>query len=104
VCSRGARFESRSGHRLSDISHGFRHFLQAIAGIVPRTGQYQFVPNPFQFIIHLSSYHPMLSSRDSENSPLNNLMKKCSCRDNIAISEKEKWSRMMNSNAVEHSA
>jgi hypothetical protein len=37
----------------------FPHSLQANSGPVPRLG-YHFLPDPFQFVIHLSSYRSML--------------------------------------------
>lgn len=37
-------------------------FLQGNTRIIPRLGQDQFLPNPFQFIFNLSSYHSTLLS------------------------------------------
>jgi hypothetical protein len=45
---------------------GFLQSLQTNAGIVPRLGHNRFLPNPFQFIIHDSSYYPPLYSLDTE--------------------------------------
>jgi hypothetical protein len=38
-----------------EILHGFPQSLQENSERVPRLGYDQFLPNPFQFVIHLSS-------------------------------------------------
>jgi hypothetical protein len=43
---------------------GFHQFLQANVGILPGLGLDHFLLNPFQFVIHSSSYHSMLHNLD----------------------------------------
>lgn len=47
------------------ICSSFPQFLQA-SGIVPHLGHDCFLSYPFQFIFHLSQYHQMLHSLDTE--------------------------------------
>jgi hypothetical protein len=53
------------------ISRYFPQSLQTNAGIVTRLGHDRFLPNPFQFIIHLSPSHPTLNTIDTEKTSLN---------------------------------
>jgi hypothetical protein len=57
-----AGFKSRPGDRISSLIffRSFPQFLQANAGRVPKIGHGRFLPNPFEFIIHLSPYHSTL--------------------------------------------
>jgi hypothetical protein len=45
---------------LTAVFRGFPQSFQANARILPRLGYYPFLPNPFKFIIHLSTYWPPL--------------------------------------------
>jgi hypothetical protein len=62
------RFESRPGLS-SQLPHDLPPFFQANAGIVALTQSVhdRFLPNPFQSIIHLSSYHSTLYSLASDS-------------------------------------
>lgn len=59
---RGDRFESPSGHRifLTEFLRGFSQTLQTNSGIISEFGHHPYVPNPFQFFIHLSPYHHII--------------------------------------------
>jgi hypothetical protein len=61
------RFESQLRYSLSCRRRSvvFR-FIQENERILHALGYSQFLPNPFQFIIHLSSYHPVLYNLDIE--------------------------------------
>jgi hypothetical protein len=52
--------------RLTEDYHAFPQSPRASVGIVPRSGFDRFLPDPFQFIIHQSSYLPTLHTLDSE--------------------------------------
>jgi hypothetical protein len=47
---------------LTEVLRGFPQSLKANAGIVPQTGHDRFLPDPSQFIIHLSCYQLTLYS------------------------------------------
>jgi hypothetical protein len=61
---------------LIEVIRGFTYPLQPNARIVPWLGRDHFIPNSFQFIIHLSAYRPTLYSFDTEKVALNNLRTK----------------------------
>jgi hypothetical protein len=44
---------------LTEVFRGFPQSLQANVGIL-KLGHYRFLPNPFQFTIHLSPFHSTL--------------------------------------------
>jgi hypothetical protein len=48
---------------LAEDFPGVSHFFQSNAQIVPQLACYRFLPNPFKFIIHLSSYYSTLYSQ-----------------------------------------
>jgi hypothetical protein len=52
----GALFEFRQGHQLSRLKYFMRY-----SEIAPGSGFGNFLPNPFQCIIHQSSYYSTLS-------------------------------------------
>jgi hypothetical protein len=65
--SGSARFESRLGHRLSlQVFHGVPQSFQTNSDIATGLGHDCFLPNPVQFIIHLSPYHSTLYNLDTE--------------------------------------
>jgi hypothetical protein len=45
---------------LTDVFSGFPESLQANAGVVPLLGYDRFLPNSFQFVIHLLHFHSTL--------------------------------------------
>jgi hypothetical protein len=57
-----ARIPIGTQDSLINVSRGFSQLLQANGGIEPRLGHEFFLPNPYQFTIHQSSYHPTLCS------------------------------------------
>jgi hypothetical protein len=54
---------SRTMVILTEVLRNFSQSLQAVVGIVLLLDHYRFLPDPFQYIIHLSSYNLMLYSR-----------------------------------------
>jgi hypothetical protein len=48
------QFEYRSGHRYPEVFRGSPQSIQANSGIILLLGQYNFLPNPSQFITHPS--------------------------------------------------
>jgi hypothetical protein len=52
---------------IPDIPPGFPQSLQARAGIIFRFGHDQFLPNPFQSVIHQSSYNLTSYNLNAEN-------------------------------------
>jgi hypothetical protein len=62
--------DSNLGRDTSWSDLGFRGLpqsLQANARTLSRLGHDQFLPNPFRFIIHLSSYHSVLYNVASDS-------------------------------------
>jgi hypothetical protein len=53
----------------NELYPGFTQSVQAIYGLVDKSGKYRFNPNPFQLIIHTSL---MIYSLDTETASLNN--------------------------------
>jgi hypothetical protein len=51
---------SRAPTILTEVPRDFPQFLQENAGIVPLLEQHHFLPSPFQYIMHLSSYRSTL--------------------------------------------
>jgi hypothetical protein len=51
---------------------GFPQSFRANTGRIHRSGHHCSLPNPFQFIVHLSSHHPTLYTLDTEKVSLNN--------------------------------
>jgi hypothetical protein len=72
-CSGGVWFESEPEHQLSWHVLFISHSLQAKARILPQLGHDHSLPNPFQFIIHQSSYHSTLCNL--ENYKINDKLK-----------------------------
>jgi hypothetical protein len=73
--SGGPGFKSQYGDWLTDVFRGFPQFLLANAGIVPsKLGYDRFLPNPFQFIIHLPPFHSTLCNLSSEKASLYKLL------------------------------
>jgi hypothetical protein len=60
---------------MTEVCHGFPHFLQANSRILPQSGQDRFLPNPFEINIHLSTYHPMLRILHYGKAALNKQLK-----------------------------
>jgi hypothetical protein len=58
--SRDAKFESRSGHRLSSPFRGFSQSLEENSGLVPQSGRDLFVPNAFKAL----TSHPAIGSHE----------------------------------------
>jgi hypothetical protein len=72
---------------------GFPESMQANAGIFYLLGHGHFLPNPFQFIIHLSSYYLTPGSFGTEQASLNKYWKK-----SIATTSRTgKWRKRVNS-------
>lgn len=64
----GDRFEPRLKHRLSWLSFSTVFFsLSRTVGRGPRKGHDCFLPNLYQFIIHLSTFHPTVYSPETES-------------------------------------
>jgi hypothetical protein len=59
----GVWFQSCPGQNISVVSQPFK----ANSGEVPRLSNNLFLPNPFQFIIHLPSYHSTLCNVDTDS-------------------------------------
>jgi hypothetical protein len=52
---------------LIDVHHGFLQSFKTNVGIVLQLGHVYVLPNPFQFIIHQSSYHAIIYGLDTDS-------------------------------------